>query len=85
MFAKLAVSVAVGFLGAYPLASSSGLMGTGRAEQSAGLQSSSTNGIILFFLTLALIGPTIRLVRQVLETLSRVEERPKTAGRPDDA
>ena len=75
MFAKLAVSVAVGFLGAYPLASSSGLMGTVREYQQDSIIIAS--GMILFFLTLALSGPTLRLIRQVLETLSRVEERPR--------
>ncbi len=75
MFAKLVSSVAVGFLGAYPLASSSGLMGTVRPDQQDPII--ITSGIILGFLTLALIGPTIRLVRQVLEALGRVEDRPR--------
>jgi hypothetical protein len=78
MFAKFAVSAAVGFLGAYPLASSSGLMGLDMNPNSPGPTMVVVfSGIILFFLTLALIGPTLRLIRQVLDALSQVEERPR--------
>jgi hypothetical protein len=75
MFAKIAVSVAIGFLGAYPLATASGLFGTVRESNRDSLIVAS--GIILGFLTLCLIGPMLRLIRQVLETLKQVEERPK--------
>lgn len=79
MFAKIAVSVAVGFLGAYPLASATGLLGNDRImDQYQEKSFIVSGGIILFFLTLALIGPTLRLVRQILDTLSRVEERPRS-------
>ncbi len=80
MFARFAVSVAVGFLGAYPLASSSGLMGLDWDRNSTGPTMVVVfSGIILFFVTLALIGPTLRLIRQVLDVLARVEERPRPA------
>jgi hypothetical protein len=78
MFAKIAVSVAVGFLGAYPLASSSGLLGAAYFHDDSSQNSLiMSSGIILFFLTLTLIGPTLRLARQILDTLGRVEERPR--------
>ena len=75
MFAKIAASVAVGFLGAYPLASSSGLMGMVSTDNQGSVIVAS--GIILFFLAASLIGPTLRLIGQTLETLGRVEERPR--------
>jgi hypothetical protein len=75
MFAKIAVSVAIAFLGAYPLASSSGLMGTVREDQRNSII--ITSGFVLFFLTVALIGPTLRFIGQILDTLARVEERPR--------
>jgi hypothetical protein len=80
MFARFAVSLAVGFLGAYPLASSSGLLGLDWNPNSTGPTMVVVfSGIILFFLTLGLIGPTLRLVRQVIDALGRVEERPRPA------
>jgi hypothetical protein len=36
-------------------------------------------GIILFFVTLALIGPALRLFKQIMEALRQVEERPRPA------
>jgi hypothetical protein len=75
MFAKLAASVSLGFLGAYPLARTTGLMATVQPHQQNSII--ITSGLILGFLTLALIGPTIRLIRQVVETLGQVEDRPK--------
>jgi hypothetical protein len=78
MFAKVAVSVAVAFLGAYPLASSSGLLGAAYFQNDSSQNSLIvSSGIILFLLSITLIGPTLRLVRQVLDTLSKVEERPR--------
>jgi hypothetical protein len=85
MFAKIAVSVAVAFLGAYPLASSSGLLGSpliSNESQRREFQQQELifgSGFILFFLFLALIGPTLRLIRQILDTLAKVEERPRPA------
>ena len=77
MFAKIAASVAVGFLGAYPLASASGLM---RVEVSREPSLIITiSGIILFFVTVSLIGPTIRLIQSIVGTLKGIEERPKTS------
>ena len=37
------------------------------------------SGIILFLLTFSLIGPTVRLVHNILDMLKRVEERPGPA------
>ena len=77
MFAKIAASVAVGFLGAYPLASASGLM---KAEVSHEPSIIITiSGIILFFATVSLIGPTIHLIQSIVGTLRAIEERPKTS------
>ena len=78
MFARLASALAVGFVGAYPFASASGLAGMLRDPDDLNSRIIIVfGGIILFLLTLALIGPTLRLVHRVLEILARVEERPR--------
>jgi hypothetical protein len=75
MFARLAVSVAVAFLCAYPFAELSGSMARMQdAEARTALVTAS--GVILFFLTLSLIRPAIGLVLKIQETLKQAETRP---------
>jgi hypothetical protein len=77
--ARLAVAVAVGFLGASPFTMASGLIpGLGLDFHSVG-PLTTVSGVILFILTLALLGPVTRLVQKTLEALGRVEERPGPA------
>jgi hypothetical protein len=75
MFARLAVSVAVAFLGAYPFSELSGIAGAMRdSEARAAL--AMVSGIILFFLALSLSGPVVRLVQTSLQALKQAETRP---------
>jgi hypothetical protein len=77
IFSKLAVAVVVGFLGALPFTSASGLIsGLGiEFSQSIALLT-FVSGFILFVLTLALLGPLSRLALKTVDALGRVEERP---------
>ena len=75
MFARLAVSVAVAFLGAYPFSELSGIAaGMRDSESRAALAMMS--GVILFFLALSLSGPVVRLVQTSLQALKQAETRP---------
>jgi hypothetical protein len=76
---RLAIAVAVGFLGASQFAWASGMIQGGVVSEYAINVLTLVSGIILFVLTLSLIGPFTRLVRSVLDALSRVEERPGPA------
>jgi hypothetical protein len=75
MFAKLAVSVAVAFLCAYPFAELSGTMARMEDAESRSVLVTAS-GVILFFLTLSLIGPAIRVVHKIQDTLKQAETRP---------
>jgi hypothetical protein len=75
MFARLAVSVAVAFLGAYPFSELSGIAGAVRDSDSRAALA-MTSGIILFFVTLSLSGPVVHLVQKSLEALKQAETRP---------
>jgi hypothetical protein len=75
MFARLAVSVAIAFLGAYPFSELSGIAGGMRDSESRAALA-MTSGMILFFLTLSLSGPVVRLVQKSLEALKQAETRP---------
>lgn len=78
MLAKFAVSVAVGFVGAYPLALASGLFTYLRAQnRDPDLVLVFASGFILFALTLTLITPALQLISTIIATLRNVEERPK--------
>jgi hypothetical protein len=78
MFARFALAVAVGFVGAYPFSTASGLAHLEKNPSSSSMQSVLTffAGIILFSLTLGLAGPAIRLIARVTDRLGRVETRP---------
>jgi hypothetical protein len=76
IFTKIAVAVAVGFLGAYPFASASGLVTGDRFNGTPDELFVFCGGIILFFLTLGLIGPAGRLIERVVDALVRTEVRP---------
>ena len=78
LLARVAVGVAVGFLGAMPMASAAGFY---HGDMSSGSEGSFvvTSGIILFCLTLALMGPIVRGGSSLLGALARSETRPSPA------
>ncbi len=78
LFAKLAVGVAVGFLGAIPMASAAGFY-HGQMPNGSVDPTVVASGIILFFLAVALIGPVLRAGSSLLSALGRSETRPGPA------
>jgi hypothetical protein len=76
IFTKLALALAVGFLGASPFARASGLMTGSGIERGPDGPITLVCGMILFCLTLGLIGPTLRLIQRILAILARIEDRP---------
>ncbi|MDB5353103.1 MAG: hypothetical protein JWN86_4350 [Planctomycetota bacterium] len=78
-FLSSAVASAVAFLGAIPLASAAGFYEGDDMRHGNGGVVVFSSGALLFFLTLALIGPLTRVGASVASSLARSETRPAPA------